>query len=102
MKKSPTAPFLIRAENEALETPLSASIQLDVSLRPEAVKITGNAPFRGQYGYMEVSCFSCTGNIFKRINIVKKLAASVILYFYVNMNMHRCPQPAKCLFLSKC
>jgi hypothetical protein len=75
MKKPPTALFLIRAENEALETPLSASIQLDVSLRPEAVKITGNVPVRGQYGYMEVSCFSCTGNSHKGLNIVKTLAA---------------------------
>jgi hypothetical protein len=75
MKKSPRAPFLIRAENEALETPLSASIQLDVSLRPEAVKITGNAPI---WLHENQLLFLYMGNVYKRINLVTKNAAPVI------------------------
>jgi hypothetical protein len=81
-----------------LETPLSASIQLDVSLRPEAVKITGNALFRGQYGYKEVSCFSCI-----RANIVKKKLTAPIIFFCTHENEYNVGalQQTKCLFLSK-
>ena len=52
------AKFECRAENEALSEPLVSSVQLDVSLRPENLQISGSEKSFTEGGVISLVCLA--------------------------------------------